>query len=93
MNTEMKILSALVAGGAAAAAVGLVRSGYERRHFVVEETSIYSEKIRGFCHRKRQIPGPLSARYSKIAQRVFLLFSDFQILIFDFFGSFNLLKI
>ena len=44
MNTEMKILSALVAGGAAAAAVGLVRSGYERRHFVVEETSIYSEK-------------------------------------------------
>ena len=46
MNTEMKILSALVAGGAAAAAVGLVRSGYERRHFVVEETSIYSEKIR-----------------------------------------------
>ena len=42
----MKILSALVAGGAAAAAVGLVRSGYERRHFVVEETSIYSEKIR-----------------------------------------------
>ena len=55
--------------------------------------AIYSEKIRGFCHRKRQIPGLLSARYSKIAQRVFLLFSDFQILIFDFFGSFNLLKI
>ena len=42
----MKILSAVVAGGAAAAAVGLVRSGYERRHFVVEETTIYSEKIR-----------------------------------------------
>ena len=42
----MKILSAVVAGGAAAAAVGLVRSGYERRHFVVEETAIYSEKIR-----------------------------------------------
>ena len=46
LNTEMKILSAVVAGGAAAAAVGLVRSGYERRHFVVEETAIYSEKIR-----------------------------------------------
>lgn len=35
-----------MAGGAAAAAVGLVRSGYERRHFVVEETTLYSEKIR-----------------------------------------------
>ena len=42
----MKILSAVVAGGAAAAAAGLIRSGYERRHFVVEETTIYSEKIR-----------------------------------------------
>ena len=46
MNTEMKILSAVMAGGAAVAAAGLIRSGYERRHFVTEEITIGSEKIR-----------------------------------------------
>ena len=46
MNTEMKILSAVMAGGAAVAAAGLIRSGYERRHFVTEEITISSEKIR-----------------------------------------------
>ena len=46
MNTEMKILSAVMAGGAAVAAAGLIRSGYERRHFVTEEITISSKKIR-----------------------------------------------
>lgn len=46
VNSEMKILSAVVAGGVAVTAAGLIRSGYERRHFVIEETTIYSEKIR-----------------------------------------------
>ncbi len=46
LNTEMKILSAVVAGGAAVTAAGLIRSGYERRHFVTEETTLYSEKIK-----------------------------------------------
>ena len=42
----MKILSAVMAGGAAVAAAGLIRSGYERRHFVTEEITISSKKIR-----------------------------------------------
>ncbi len=46
MNTEMKILTAVMAGGATAAAAGLLRSGYERRHFVIEEIAIYSEKLK-----------------------------------------------
>ena len=46
MNTEMKVLSAVLAGGAAVTAAGLIRSSYERRHFVTEETVICSKKIR-----------------------------------------------
>lgn len=46
MNTEMKILTAVMAGGVTAAAAGLIRSGYERRHFAAEETTIYSEKLK-----------------------------------------------
>ena len=64
-------------------------------------TFVMSDRHTGHLLRKNQRFLPLketdsralSAGYSKIAQRIFLLFSDFQILIFDFFGSFNLLKI
>ncbi len=38
--------AALGAAGAAAAAVGLIRSSYERKHFAVEETEVSSPKIK-----------------------------------------------
>lgn len=46
MSSSLKLITALLAAGAAGAAGGMARSRYERDHFVVEETEIVSPKIK-----------------------------------------------